>query len=115
MEHVSFADMSSECKRLGGSSKKIDSRISIAIQECIVCAHRGSNFTTAKVQRNKSLFNKNVLIQRRRVTNHRYYNPGQYISIPRVSPFSRLRCSFHYQANLNPFFNLYFNVKSYYK
>ena len=40
---------------------------------------------------------------------------GQYISIPCVSPFSCLRCGFRYQANQNPFFNLYFTVKSYYK
>ena len=53
--------------------KNIDSRISIAIQECIACAHRGPNFTTGKDQRNESLFNKDVFIQRRRVTNQRYY------------------------------------------
>ena len=47
--------------------------------------------------------------------NYPFHNTGQYISIPCVSPFSRLRCGFRYQANLNPFFNLYFTVKSYYK
>ena len=50
-----------------------------------------------------------------KVCSGRLDKTGQYISIPRVSPFSRLRCRFRYQANLNPFFNLYFTVKSYYK
>ena len=47
------------------------------------------------------------------VTCVRSSNSGQYISIPRVSPFSLLRYGFRYQANLNPFFNLYFTVKWY--
>jgi len=45
----------------------------MAILECIVCAHRGPNFSTGKLQRNKSLLNNDVFIQRRRVTNDRYY------------------------------------------
>ena len=73
VKHGSHADMSAECTKLGGSKKNIDSRISIAIQECIACTHRGPNFTTGKVQRKESLFNKDVFIQWRRVTNHRYY------------------------------------------
>ena len=50
--------------RLGGLKKNIESRISIAIQECIACTHRGPNFTTGKIQRKESLFNKDVFIQR---------------------------------------------------
>ena len=83
MKHRSFADMSAECNRLGGSRKKIDSRISIAIQECIACTHRGSNFTTGKTQKKESLLNKDVFIQRRRVTNHRYYT---HLFLTQASP-----------------------------
>ena len=42
-------------------------------------------------------------------------NTGQFVPIPRVSPFSRLWCGFHSQANLNPLLHLYFTVKSHYK
>ena len=73
MKHRSCADMSAECNRLGGSKKNIDSRISIAIQKCIACTHRGPNFTTGKIQKKESLFYKDFFIQRRKVTNHRYY------------------------------------------
>ena len=38
-----------------------------------VRTHRGPNFTSGKTQEKESLFNKDVLIQQRRVTNHRYY------------------------------------------
>ena len=58
---------------MGGLRKNRDSRISIAIQECIACTHRGPNFTKGKTQRKESLFNKNIFIQRRRVTNHKYH------------------------------------------
>ena len=40
MNHGIFADMSAECKRLGGMRNKIDVRILISIQECIACTHR---------------------------------------------------------------------------
>ena len=53
-------------------NKKTDIGILTVIQECIACTHRGPNFTTGKTQKNDSLFNKDVLIQQRRVKNHRY-------------------------------------------
>jgi hypothetical protein len=36
-------------------------------------AHRGPKFTTGKTQKKESLFKKDVFIQQRRLTNHRYY------------------------------------------
>ena len=48
-------------------------RCSIATHQCIACTHRGPNFTTGKTHQKESLFNKDVLIQQRRLTNHRYY------------------------------------------
>ena len=41
------------------------------IQECTACLHKGPNFTKGKLQKNESLFNTDVLIQRRRETNDR--------------------------------------------
>ena len=51
----------------------------------------------------------NSALKRTISSNKFVLNPGQYKSIP------SLRCGFRYQANLNPFFYLYFTVKSYYK
>ena len=74
MKHGSHAEMTAECKRLGCSNKKtIDNRIAMVIQECIACLHRGPNFSTGKLQRNKLLFNKDIFIQSRRVRKDRYY------------------------------------------
>ena len=57
MKHGSHADMSVECDRLVGSKNNIDSRTSIAIQECIACEHRGPDLK-GKVLRNESLLTK---------------------------------------------------------
>ena len=65
--------MTAECIRLGCSKKTIDDRMAKVIQECIACLHKVPNFTKGKLQRNESLFNTDVFIQQRRVTNNRYY------------------------------------------
>ena len=72
MDNGSHAQMTEECKRLGCTKKTIDGRIAKVLQECIACLHKGSIFTKGKLQRNESLFNTDVLVQRRRVTNDRY-------------------------------------------
>ena len=83
--------------------KNIDSRISIAIQECIACAHRGPNFTTGKVQRNDPLFNKDVFIQRRMATNHMYYTHLQKSGEPEglIWAESDLKPHFHFSEYLD--------------
>ena len=58
MKHSSHVEMTVEC-----SKKNISNRIAMVIQKCIACIHRGPNFSTGKLQRNKSLFNKDVFIQ----------------------------------------------------
>ena len=73
MDHGSHAQMTAECKRLGCTKKTIDDRIAKVIQECITFIHKGPVFTRGKLQRNESLFNTDVLVQRRRVTNDSYY------------------------------------------
>ena len=73
MDHGSHAEMTAECKRIGCPKKTIEDRITKVIQECIACLHKGPNFTKGKLQKNESLFNTNVFIQQRRVTNDRYY------------------------------------------
>ena len=72
MDHGSNAEMTMECKRLGCPKKTIEDRITKVIQECIACLHKGPNFTKGKLQKNESLFNTDVLVQRRMVTNDRY-------------------------------------------
>ena len=72
MDPGSHAEMTAKCKRLGCPKKTIDDRI-IIIQECITCLHKGPNLTKGKLQKNESLFNTDILIQRRQVTNDRYY------------------------------------------
>ena len=65
MDHGDHAQMTAECKRLGCTKKSIEDRISKVIQ--------GSIFTQGKVQKNKSWFNTDVLLRRKRVTNDHYY------------------------------------------
>ena len=73
MDHGGHAEMTAEFKRLGCPKKTIDYRIAKVIQECIACLHKGPNFIKGKIQKNESLFNTDVLVQHRRVTNDRYY------------------------------------------